>query len=257
MPDTMPKATATQPSGIVTDLRSLADGTYRGFSAKLIPNIDPDTIIGIRVPRLRMYAKALLSNDLSNGTKIVPRFLDDLPHQWFEENMLHAILIGLVSRNIEDALDRLDAFLPYVDNWAACDAIKITAFHSKKADADRIYRRLCLWIDEGGKTGHPYAIRYAVTTLMSEFLDDRRFKPEQLETVAAIRSDEYYVNMARAWYFATALTKQWDATIPLFRTDVLAHSRLDDWTHNKSIQKARESRRVSDERKAYLQSLKR
>ena len=147
----------------------------------------------------------------------------------------------------------LDRFLPHVDNWAVCDALNVRAFHSSKADSHAVLRKINAWTG----SGDTYTIRYAVDLLMKDFLDDPRFDPEQLELVAGIQSDDYYVNMVRAWYVATALAKQWDATIVMLFPDAPGELRLDDWTHNKSIQKACESRRITAERKSYLRTLKR
>ncbi|OZG68952.1 DNA alkylation repair protein [Bifidobacterium eulemuris] len=238
---------------VLADLRGMADEKYRMFNAKLIPNIDLSTMLGVRIPQLRAYAKELLAADKANGLSVVAEFMDDLPHTVFEENMLHALLIGMTARTTDEAFDMLDGFLPFVDNWAVCDAISVKAFRSAKADADVIETKLREWAADE----RTYVVRYAVDTLMTDFLDDPRFRPDQLAVVAGIRSTEYYVNMARAWYCATALAKQWDAAITVFQPDAPPELRLDDWTHNKSIQKARESRRIPSDRKEYLAALKR
>lgn len=238
--------TPTSPDYAIAEIRahleSLADPEYKAFNAKLIPNVAADTMIGIRVPVLRAFAKELRRGD----GRVLEQFLADLPHRYFEENMLHAILIGEVCTSVEEVIAELTRFLPYADNWAVTDTIRIRAL--RRADAD-----VCLWLDQlarWARDTHTYTIRYAVVALMADFLDDR-FDAMQLQLVETIQSDEYYVNMARAWYFATALAKQWESTLPL-----LVERRLDPWTHNKTIQKACESYRVSSEHKALLRSMR-
>lgn len=238
--------TPTSPDHAIAEIRarleSLADPEYKAFNAKLIPNVAADTMIGIRVPVLRAFAKELRRGD----GRVLGQFVADLPHRYFEENMLHAILIGEVCASVEEVIAELTRFLPYADNWAVTDTIRIRAL--RRADAD-----VRLWLDQlarWARDTHTYTIRYAVVALMADFLDDR-FDAMQLQLVETIQSDEYYVNMARAWYFATALAKQWESTLPL-----LAERRLDPWTHNKTIQKACESYRVSSEHKALLRSMR-
>lgn len=238
--------TPTSPDYAIAEIRahleSLADPEYKAFNAKLIPNVAADTMIGIRVPVLRAFAKELRRGD----GRVLEQFLTDLPHRYFEENMLHAILIGEVCASVEEVIAELTRFLPYADNWAVTDTIRIRAL--RRADAD-----VRLWLDQlarWARDTHTYTIRYAVVALMADFLDDR-FDAMQLQLVETIQSDEYYVNMARAWYFATALAKQWESTLPL-----LVERRLDPWTHNKTIQKACESYRVSSEHKALLRSMR-
>lgn len=238
--------TPTSPDYAIAEIRahleSLADPEYKAFNAKLIPNVAADTMIGIRVPVLRAFAKDLRRGD----GRVLEQFLADLPHRYFEENMLHAILIGEVCSSVEEVIAELTRFLPYADNWAVTDTIRIRAL--RRADAD-----VRLWLDQlarWARDTHTYTIRYAVVALMADFLDDR-FDAMQLQLVETIQSDEYYVNMARAWYFATALAKQGESTLPL-----LAERRLDPWTHNKTIQKACESYRVSSEHKALLRSMR-
>ncbi|KFI59481.1 DNA alkylation repair protein [Bifidobacterium cuniculi] len=223
-------------------LESMADPAYRQFNARSVPTVDPDSMIGIRVPGLRALAKDLLRSDATT----VDEFLDDLPHRWFEENMLHAILIGEVARDEQEAFALLDAFLPHADNWAVTDIIRVKAFRRRGADDEAILERLARW----SASRSPYTVRYAVVELMADFLDER-FEPAHLDMVVRIASDDYYVNMARAWYLATALARQWNATLP-----VLEGRRLDAWTHNRTIRKACESFRVSDGHKAVLRALK-
>lgn len=238
--------TPTSPDYAIAEIRahleSLADPEYKAFNAKLIPNVAADTMIGIRVPVLRAFAKELRRGD----GRVLEQFLADLPQRYFEENMLHAILIGEVCASVEEVIAELTRFLPYADNWAVTDTIRIRAL--RRADAD-----VRLWLDQlarWARDTHTYTIRYAVVALMADFLDDR-FDAMQLQLVETIQSDEYYVNMARAWYFATALAKQWESTLPL-----LVERRLDPWTHNKTIQKACESYRVPSEHKALLRSMR-
>ncbi|MEE0654302.1 MAG: DNA alkylation repair protein [Bifidobacterium criceti] len=230
------------PTAIRERLESFADPTYKAFNAKLIPNVDPDTMIGIRVPVLRAFAKELHRG----GADAAAPFLADLPHRYFEENMLHAILVGDVSATVSDAVAQLTRFLPYVDNWAVADTIRIRALRRADADIRQWLDQLAQWM----QGSHTYTIRYAIVALMTDFLDDR-FDTSQLQLVQDVDSNEYYVNMARAWYVATALAKQWEHTLPL-----LQDHRLDPWTHNKTIQKACESYRVSAAHKDLLRALR-
>ncbi|PKU89579.1 DNA alkylation repair protein [Bifidobacterium pseudolongum subsp. globosum] len=223
-------------------LQSLADPAYKAFNAKLIPNVDPDTMIGIRVPALRAVAKDLRGGDRA----MVDRFFVDLPHKYFEENMLHAILLGEVCGSAGEAIDELTRFLPYADNWAVTDTIRIRALRRGDADVQLMLNQLERWM----QADVTYTVRYAVVELMTDFLDSR-FDAAHLRLVGGISSSEYYVNMARAWYFATALAKQWESALPVLQKRI-----LDPWTHNKTIQKACESYRVTPEHKALLRSLR-
>lgn len=238
--------TPTSPDYAIAEIRahleSLADPEYKAFNAKLIPNVAVDAMIGIRVPVLRAFAKELRRGD----GRVLEQFLADLPHRYFEENMLHAILIGEVCASVEEVIAELTRFLPYADNWAVTDTIRIRALRRADADVRPWLDQLARW----ARDTHTYTIRYAVVALMADFLDDR-FDAMQLQLAETIQSDEYYVNMARAWYFATALAKQWESTLPL-----LVERRLDPWTHNKTIQKACESYRVSSGHKALLRSMR-
>lgn len=237
-------SSAVGPAAIRARLEALADPAYKAFNAKLIPNVDPDTMIGIRVPALRTVAKDLRGGDRS----MVDRFFADLPHKYFEENMLHAILLGNVCGSVGEAIDELTRFLPYADNWAVTDTIRIRALRRAGADADAqlMLNQLEHWMQADAT----YTVRYAVVELMTDFLDSR-FDAAHLRLVGGIASGEYYVNMARAWYFATALAKQWESALPVLQKRI-----LDPWTHNKTIQKACESYRVTPEHKALLQSLR-
>ena len=217
-------------------LFELQDKDYQAFQAKLMPTVEPDTIIGVRMPALREFVKEVRDTEEAN------RFLKELPHQYYEENNLH----GLLAANIKDAeccIAELDKFLPYIDNWATCDVISPVPFKKHPA---------CLLpkVREWLASTHTYTIRFGIGVLMKFYLDEA-FSPEYPEWVAAVKSDEYYVNMMIAWYFATALAKQPEAAFPY-----LKNQRLDPWTHNKTIQKARESYRISPEMKEELYQLR-
>ena len=217
-------------------LFAMQDLEYRDFSSALIPTVDRSRVIGVRTPALRKYAAELA------GSPEAQEFLACLPHEYYEENNLHAFLIEKI-RDYGACIAALDAFLPYVDNWATCDSMcpKLLGRHLPELLKD--IRR---WLD----SGQTYVVRYGVGMLMRWYLDEA-FSPEYLEMVAALRSEEYYIRMMVAWYFATALAKQWDAALPF-----IEERRLDVWIHNKAVQKAIESRRISDTQKAYLRSLK-
>ena len=217
-------------------LFEMQDLKYRDFQARLMPNIDPDTIIGVRTPLLRSFAKAF------SESEDAAVFLQILPHGYYEENNLHSFLIERI-RDFDKAVAAVDAFLPYVDNWATCDSMSPKVF-GKNLDA--LYGKCEGWI-ASGKT---YTVRFGVEMLMRWFLD-ADFKNEAFGLVSGVRSEEYYVRMMVAWYFATALAKRYDAALP-----ILTEHRLDRWTHNKAIQKAIESYRITDAQKAYLRTLK-
>ena len=217
-------------------LEALADESNAGFLSRLLPGIEPETVLGVRMPALRALAKEL------GGTDEAAAFLAALPHRYLDENNLHALLINDIA-GYEDALAAIDAFLPYVDNWATCDALR-----PKAVKKNRAVFRGC--IDGYLASGAPYTVRFGIEMLMCHYLD-AAFSAGQNEQVASIRSEHYYIRMMQAWYFATALAKQWDATVPL-----LEQRSLESWTHAKTIRKAIESYRISDERKAYLRTLK-
>ncbi len=217
-------------------LFALQDKGYREGSIKLNPSVDPDTIIGIRIPALRALAKEL------KGTDAAAAFIAALPHQYFEEYSLHTFLIGYI-KDFDEAIVQTERLLPWLNSWALTDSMRIKAFEKDPA-------RLLPTIDKWLSSGDTYTIRYGILCLMNYFLD-ARFDPCYLKKVAAIRSDEYYVNMMIAWYFATALAKQYEAALPY-----IENRRLDQWTHNKAIQKAIESYRVTDEHKIYLRTLR-
>lgn len=213
------------------------DKPYADFSAKLIPTVDPERIIGVRVPVLREMAKKLHKWD------DIPSFLSALPHSYFEENQLHALLLS-IRQDFEPLMAKIDSFLPFVDNWATCDLLS-PKIHPR--DFPAFLKHIQTWLG----SDHEYTIRFGVGMMMQYFLDDA-FDVQFLEWVVALRSEAYYVNMMIAWFFATALVKQYDASLPY-----LEQNQLSPWTHNKAIQKAIESRRISPETKSYLRSLKR
>ena len=219
------------------ELFRLRDPDYRMFQAKLIPTVPPHRMIGVRTPALRSYAKALLKQRLADA------FLEDLPHPYFDEDQLHAFLLS-ERKEFDRCLAEVERFLPFVDNWATCDQLSPKCFKKHRQELLPSIRR---WM----ASGHTYSVRFGVGMLMQHFLDED-FDPAYLDWVADLRSQEYYVNMMRAWYFATALSKQYDGAVTR-----LENGALDVWTHNKAIQKAVESYRITAEQKAYLKSLKR
>ena len=217
-------------------LSELSDPTYRDFHAGLIPNISPETILGVRVPALRKLAREL------RGSAEAQEFMAALPHEYYDENCLHGLLINDI-KDFGATVSALDAFLPYVDNWAVCDLISPRSFKSRPPELAAHVRR---WLE----SSHSYTVRFGIGVLMSFYLDEG-FEPAQLEAVAERCCEEYYVNMMVAWYFATALAKQPEAALPY-----IENRRLSRWTHNKAIQKSTESRRIPDETKAYLKTLR-
>ncbi len=217
-------------------LFELQDMKYKEFHCKLMPTVDPETVIGVRTPQLRALAKDLLKKPETM------EFLNLLPHKYYEENNLHSFIICTI-RDYNKAVEEVDRFLPYVDNWATCDQMSPKVF---KKHLPELYIKIQEWLGSG-KT---YTIRFGIGMIMGLYLEEA-FTPDVLELVAQVRSDEYYVNMMIAWFFATALAKQYDAALPYIQ-----QLRLDKWTHNKSIQKAVESYRITDEQKAYLRTLK-
>lgn len=218
-------------------LFALQDEKYRDFCAKLTPNLEKRVIIGVRTPELRKLAKEL------SGEQTAAAFMESLPHEYYEENNLHGFLVEQI-KDYGACADAVERFLPYVDNWATCDLMNPKAFKKHRAE---LLERIKVWL----RSGETYTVRFGMGMLMRHYLDED-FSPEYLELAAGVRSQEYYVNMMIAWYFATALAKQYDAALPYIRQE-----RLDAWTHNKAIQKALESYRVSDEHKKALRGLKR
>lgn len=213
------------------------DADYQKFQAKLIPSIEPGSIIGVRTPALRSFAQQLAKRP------DVEEFLTAVPHRTFEENQLHAFIIS--SRgSIDEMAAAIENFLPYVDNWATCDQMSLRKLGKDPARAQQLALK---WM----VSTHPYTVRYGIGVLMQLFLDEH-FQLRQMQAVAQLRSEEYYVNMMRAWYFAEALAKQPASALPF-----IEKGHLDTWTHNKAIQKAIESRRITPEQKAHLRTLRR
>lgn len=221
---------------IQASLWELQDTEYRDFHAKLIPTVAPEAIIGVRTPEVRKLAKKLAKEPE------IGEFLAQLPHRYYDENNIHAFVVEQI-KDYEECLAQTERFLPYIDNWATCDMMVPKVFAKYK---EELLEPIGRWI----ASGDTYTIRFGVGMLMRFYLDED-FRPEYPRQVAEICSEEYYVNMMRAWYFATALTKQYEAIIPYFE-----EQRLDKWTHNKAIQKACESYRVTAEQKSYLRKLK-
>lgn len=212
------------------------DLKYKDFHSSLVPNVDKDRFIGVRTPVLRKLAKEMVKDGSYKD------FIKELPHYYYEENTLHSCILSLL-KDLDELINELDNFLPYIDNWATCDLLRPKAFEK---DQKRILDKVKEWIN----TKDVYSIRFGIVTLLSFYLDEF-FCKEINEIVLKIKSDDYYVNMAIAWYFSYALIKQYDLTIDIFKM-----YKLDKWVHNKSIQKAIESFRISDDKKIYLRSLK-
>lgn len=217
-------------------LFGLQDKEYRAFTIKLNPTVDPETVIGVRLPALRAVAKEL------KGTDKAKDFLGELPHKYLEENHLHSFLLTYI-KDFDEGIYEIGRFLPYIDNWSVCDSLRIKAL-------SKYPERLLPYIENWLNSGHTYTVRCGILCLMNNFLDDR-FDEKYPAMVSGVRSEEYYINMMIAWYFATALAKQYDAAIKY-----LEDKRLSKWVHNKTIQKAVESYRVTDEHKAYLKTLR-
>lgn len=222
---------------IQEELFALQDEKYADFQAKLTPTIPRELFIGVRVPAVRKLAKKLYKDSEHEV------FLKELPHHYYDENMLHGLLIS-EEKDFERCLEKTETFLPYIDNWAVCDIMSPKVFQKHK---NELLEKIREWASDE----HTYTCRFGIEMLMSHFLNED-FKEEYLEIPALVSSSEYYVKMMVAWFFATALAKQWDATIPYLETN-----RLEPWTHNKTIQKARESYRITSEQKEYLKGLKR
>ena len=218
------------------ELFALQDIKYRDFQMKLIPGKDPQDAIGVRTPELRRLAKEL------SKRPDIGEFLNDLPHEYFDEDQLHAFIISGI-RDYDSCMDHVERFLPYVDNWATCDQMSPKVFKKHKPT---LAVRADKWLD----SDRTYTVRFGIKMLMEHFLDED-FELKYTERVANLRSEEYYVNMMIAWYFATALAKQYDAVLPF-----IENKRLDVWTHNKAIQKSVESYRITPEQKEYLKTLK-
>ena len=216
-------------------LFKLRDETNAAFMARLVPTLPPESVLGVRMPDCRALAKELCR------MPDIGEFLTDLPHRYLDENNLHALILN-EEKDCAAAVAAIDAFLPYVDNWATCDALRPKAFKKHPSALPDECRR---WM----RSGATYTVRFGIEMLMTHYLDED-FRPEYLEEVSIIKSKEYYVNMMIAWYFATALAKQYEAAI-----SYIEQRRLAPWTHNKTIRKAIESCRVTEEHKAYLRTL--
>lgn len=221
---------------IQDNLKLLADEKYREFHSKLMPGVDKEKVLGVRVPVLRKLAAEVLKRDDTED------FLSALPHKYYEENNLHMFMLEKV-KDYETCMAYVENFLPYIDNWATCDCRPPKVFEKHK---NELLLKIKKWI----ASGETYTVRFGVNMLMRYYLDED-FKPEYLEWVSSIKSEEYYVRMAAAWYFATALAKQYDTALPYIENQV-----LEKWTHNKTIQKAVESYRISPEQKEYLKTFK-
>ena len=217
-------------------LFQLQDEKYRDFQSKLIPNLEASVMIGVRTPELRKLSREMVRREN------IGEFLDALPHRYFDENQLHAFILSEI-RDYDRCVEAVCRFLPYVDNWATCDQMSPKVFRRNR---QALLPHIREWIDSG-KT---YTVRFGIGMLMSHFLDEG-FDQTYAETVASIRSEEYYVNMMIAWYFATALVGHYEEILPF-----LEEKRLDPWTHNKAIQKAIESYCITEEQKAYLRTLR-
>ena len=221
---------------IVTELFRMRDQDYALMQAKIIPTVAADRIIGVRTPALRAFAKRLYKDRESD------EFLSCVPHRYFDEDQLHAFMISL-EKDFDSCIEKVDAFLPFIDNWATCDQLSPGVF---KTAPEKLLPSIHTWI----QSDQTYTVRFAIGMLMQHFLDER-FDTKYADMIAEVRSEEYYIRMMIAWYFATALAKQYDLVLPY-----LEDRRLDDWTHNKAIQKSVESYRITDEQKAYLKTLK-
>ena len=225
-------------TAIQAQLFTFQDEAYKDFNKTLIPTVDEKTMIGIRTPVLKKFAKQLFKME----PELAAAFLKMLPHRYFEENNLHAFLIANMT-DFNAVVRETESFLPFIDNWATCDSFAPPVF---KKHPNAVYQKVLQWI----QSEHTYTVRYAIGLLLSNYLDEQ-FQPEMLELVSNVKSEEYYVNMMIAWYFSFALIKQYDAALPYLERQTLA-----PFTHNKTIQKAIESRRISSEIKNYLRTLK-
>ncbi|MBQ8026693.1 MAG: DNA alkylation repair protein [Clostridia bacterium] len=221
---------------VIEKLFEMQDTTYRDFHSKLMPEINKERIIGVRTPALRSFAKQL------SGTDEAAAFIKKLPHQYYEENNLHAFLIEQI-KNYDTCISELEKFFPFIDNWATCDMLRPKIFAKHLPE---LKKQCFVWLS----SADTYTVRFAIETLMLYFLDGE-FDLSIPEKISEIRSDKYYVRMMVAWYFATALAKQYSSILPY-----IEQNRLDPWIHNKTIQKARESRRITSQQKEYLATLK-
>jgi 3-methyladenine DNA glycosylase AlkD len=217
----------------------MQDKTYKDFHSKLMPTINSNSIIGVRVPVLRDYAKKLFKE---NNIETLNSFLKNLPHEFYEENNIHAFIIEKIN-NFDECIFYLEDFLPYIDNWATCDMLNPKIF---KTNYEKLLEKIYQWINSDSV----YTVRFAIGMLMRYFLDEK-FETTYLDLVVSINSEEYYINMMRAWFFATALAKQYEQTFPYIK-----NYSLDKWTHNKTIQKANESFRITKDQKEELKKFR-
>ena len=221
---------------VYEQLLKVKDDKYKEFQAKLVPNIDPDTILGVKTPEMRQIAKDIFNSKEKDA------FVKDLPHKYYEENLVHFFIISMI-KDFDECIREVETFLPYVDCWPVSDQATPRSFKKNHA-------KLLPYIKKWIKSKHLYTSRFGIRMLMNEFLGDE-FKDEYAKLVASVKSDEYYLKMMVAWYFATALAKNYDETIKY-----IEERKLDDWVLKKTIQKAVESYRVTDEHKEYLKSFR-
>ena len=214
----------------------MRDEKFRDFTSKLIPGVDKELIIGVRVPEIRRLAKTLSADERK-------KFISELPHKYHEENLLHGAILQLIKNDIGEVISETEKFLPYIDNWAVCDMSQSKLLGKYP---DMVFGKACEW----AKSEKTYTVRFAIDVLLQFFLDEN-FKPEVFSLAESIVSEEYYINMALAWFWSFALIKRYDEALPIIES-----KRLPAFVHNKAIQKARESYRISDERKEYLKTLK-
>ncbi len=219
---------------LTEELLKIGDSKYKDFNSKLVPNIYKDRIIGVKNPEVKQLVKSAKED--------IEEFLNELPHYYNEENVLHGYLLSNI-KDYDETISELNRFLPYIDNWSVCDIIKPKSF---KKNRDKLINQIKIWI----KSDHTYTVRFGLLMLMTHYLDED-FKKEYLSLPLTIKTDEYYIKMMIAWYYATALAKQYDDTIK-----IIEDKKLDPWIQNKTIQKAKESFRVSDKQKEYLNTLK-
>ena len=223
-------------NNIQKQLFKMQDVEYKNFHSKLMPTVDDEKIIGIRIPVLRKFA-----NEFAKSQE-AETFVESLPHKYYEEDNLHAFVLEKI-KDFDVAIKKTEAFLPYIDNWATCDMFMPDIF---KKNSEKVLPYALKWI----KSDHIYTVRYGIGILMKLFLDED-FKEEYMQIVGDVKSGEYYVNMMIAWYFATALAKQYDCAVKF-----IEQKKLDVWVHNKTIQKAVESYRIPKTTKEYLKTLK-
>ena len=221
---------------IVEELFSLQDKGYGDFNSKLVPNVDRELIIGVRSPEIKKLAKKLYKSGEYVG------FMKSLPHKYFDEYMLHVHIINLM-KDYSQAMECIEKVLPYLDNWATCDSLGPKVL---KKHPEEVYEKILKWLE----SSDTYTVRFAIVTLMSNYLDEY-YSPEHLDMISDIKSDEYYINMAIAWYFSYALIKQYDDALKIIKS-----GKMDKFVHNKSIQKTVESLRVDKDTKEYLKTLK-